>query len=136
MTLRNCRALIECRYDALVRQPAKIGVTAIDCVLAPQTAVFACRGPQSPQPLLAMVQWSGRSSLLAENAAVAVWELPGQTPQAMDDSNIAIDGLARSRLEFAGNDAANPAASRVVRWSAPSSGGKPPGIGPLMLAPP
>jgi hypothetical protein len=51
--------------------------------------------------------------------------LPEETAQ--------VQGLVRSRVEFAGNVDNDPASSRLVRWQAPLRSLEPPGIGERTL---
>jgi hypothetical protein len=53
----------------------------------------------------------------------------------VDESSLAIAGLVRSAVGFAGQSTGEPAASRLIRWQAPLQSADPPGIDPAPLPP-
>ena len=64
---------------------------------------------------------------------VAVWVRADRSPEILDEGEIAIDGLARSRVEFAGDRVDEPRSSRLTRFTAPRRGTAAPGIDPARL---
>lgn len=135
ITLRRTGPLLACRYQSLPPQPGSIQVRASLSALAPDAhaPLLLFQGPLSPAPLLEQLRWSGQGSLLAGPAPVAAWQQPSQPPEPLDDAAFAIEGLVRSDVEFAGGEAADPMASRVVRWQVPLRSSDPPGADPDLL---
>ncbi|REK29159.1 MAG: hypothetical protein DWQ42_03855 [Planctomycetota bacterium] len=129
VTLREAHALIEFNYERIHDEPGRVAVEAKNCVFAPtpQGAVIYCRGLPSPARLLHRVAWTGEGSLLAEEADFAAWHSDTASPMTVDDVEFAIDGLARSRIEFAGSSR-EAEGSKIVDWSAPLATRTPPGI--------
>jgi len=132
VTVRACDCVIDIRYHQIPPRPARISVVATDAVFAPSQAIWRFLGPQPPLPALRMVRWTGEGSLLDVAASVASWQLqPGGSLEQIDDSEIDIDGLARSHLTFAGEQP-TAADSKLVQWAAPFGGASRPGIDPAL----
>ena len=129
VTLRSCDYVLACRFEQLPSHPGRISVTASDCVFAPRHSIFNLQGPQPPLPMLKMIQWTGQGSLLDEKATMVTWQLEaGEGTEQIDDADVAIDGLARSKLQFAAEDTSTPAESQLMKWNAPVGGIAPPGV--------
>lgn len=134
VTVRHCDNVIALAYEQLPARPARIAVTATDCVFAQRQAIFHFLGAEPPQALLKMIQWTGEGSLLEEKGAVVAWQSQvSEADERIDDAEVAIDGLARSRLQFAGDKLSDAADSRLVQWAAPVGGIAPPGIDVSLL---
>ena len=88
-----------------------------------------------PLPLLGSIRWAGQGSLLAPQTPVIVWRGADGRERMVDESSLSIAGLVRSDVGFAGQPAADPAASRLTRWQAPLQSADPPGIDPAPLPP-
>ncbi len=136
VTVRGGAAVARISYDRFGRQPGRILIDARDCVLDPAAdgGLLVFEGPQSPQPLLAIVQWTGQGSLIGPETPVAVWLESTGRGTALDDAEMAIAGMARSRLQFAGPVGQGLAASRLDRWQGPSRSAGPPGVNPQRLS--
>jgi hypothetical protein len=133
VTVRNSENILACRYGELPAQPGRLSLTATGCVLAPRQSVVCLQGTEPPQRALRMIQWTGDASLLDEKGAVVSWQpAPGQAAEQVDDTDLAIDGLARSRLEFAGSGE-SPTDSQLIKWTAPVGGNAPPGVDAAQL---
>ena len=130
VTLRGAAALVEFRYESVPSEPGRVTIVATNSVFAPKSggSLFFCNGLPSPARLLQQIQWTGEGSLLADDAIVASWLSDTASPMLVDDAELAIDGLARSRFAFAGSDLGDAASSQIVNWSAPLATKTPPGI--------
>ena len=83
-----------------------------------------------------MIQWTGEGSLLEEKGAVVAGQSQaGEPEERLDDAEVAIDGIARSKLQFAGEDLSTAAESRLMQWTAPVGGSTRPGIDVSLVAP-
>jgi hypothetical protein len=136
-TLRASGPLVHCPCGSETRV-GTLSIVADGCVFAPsgQTSLLTFSGPQSPEELLKHLTWSGQGSLIPPSTAVASWQEIDGRIHLLDDSALAIAGLVRSEVEFAGPPEANPAASRAVGWQAPLQSPNPPGIVPEHVAGP
>jgi hypothetical protein len=65
---------------------------------------------------------------------VAAWRQADGSTQPLSDAELAIEGLVRSRVEFAGAAASGVEASRVLRWQAPLQSAEAPGVDPARLS--
>lgn len=130
VTLRGAAALVEFRYETVHEEPGKVAIDAKNCVFAPAGggALLFCRGLPSPARLLHRIEWTGEGSLLAEHSPVAVWQSDTASPMPVDDSELSIDGLSRSRFSFAGSESGRASDSVVTKWSAPLATKTPPGV--------
>jgi len=72
---------------------------------------------------------------VAPQVPIIVWRGPGDRERMVDESSLAIAGLVRSAVGFAGQSTGEPAASRLIRWQAPLQSADPPGIDPAPLPP-
>ena len=134
VTLRRTGPLLTCRYASLPPQPGSIQVRASLSVLRgrPDPAVALPGLPLAAAaagttPLVGAGSVAGRPDSRGCRACSA------RPPEPLDDASIAIEGLVRSDVEFAGVDAADPLASRVVRWQVPLRSPDPPGADPDLL---
>lgn len=136
ITLRGQGALLECRYQAIPDQPGTISIQSEACafVMSDQAALLRFVGPKPPDRLLANVQWTGQGSLVAPEIAIAQWSQPDAQASTLDETTVAIAGLVRSEVTFAGAAEQGPAASRLVRWQAPLRSPNAPGIDPRSLS--
>ncbi len=135
VTVRGAAALVEFRYDVVHDEPGMVSIHATNSVFSPIAGgtLFFCNGLPSPARILRRIHWTGEGSLLAESAIVASWQSDTATPMTVDDSQLAIDGLSRSRFTFAASDLGDAASSQVVEWSAPLATQTPPGIRSRMV---
>lgn len=134
-TLRGALAALECRYGQIGEKPGRIAIEAAQSVfvLRDRAALLVFCGPESPTAFLGRVQWTGRGSLLAPAAPVALWRDDGGRDETLDDALLSIAGLVRSEVEFAGPPDGRPASSHVTRWQVPLRSTDPPGVNPALL---
>jgi hypothetical protein len=129
VTLRDSGPLLQ---YALGRSPpaGQIEIQTDRCVLVPlgQTPLvnLAFDGPS--RPLAGTLRWSGQGSLLGPQTLFGAETLSDGTSRPLDDSEISVAGLVRSRINFAGDAGGGPAASRASHWQAPLATADPPGI--------
>jgi hypothetical protein len=130
VTLRGGGPVLECRYRAMDAQPGEISIQAAGCAFVPEpgAALLLLTGPESPERILGGIRWTGQGSLVSPEAVIAAWLLPDGGQRPLDEAAVSIDGLVRSRVEFAGSADAGAAASRIIRWQAPLQSTDPPGI--------
>lgn len=129
VTLRDSGPLIRCSCD-FKSQPGTISIITDRCALAPagRTALVTFAASQVPDVFLKSIQWSGQGSLVSPAATVVCWQTPDGRNHPLDDSGLAIAGLVRGEIEFAGPVDAGPTAHRAVRWQAPLQSAEEPGI--------
>jgi len=134
VTLRGCGGVLEYRYRDVAEKPGEINVAATDSafVLNDGEALLAFEGPDQPDRLLKSVQWNGQGCLLAPDTVVAAWHRGGQSQRIQEDQ-IEVGGLVRSRVEFAGPIEIGPRACRITRWQVPLRSADPPGAGRHLL---
>lgn len=134
VTLRDSGPVLECVYgdDGPL---GKIAIRASGCAFLPRsdTALLWFVGKQSPRTVLGHITWEGEGSLVGPETAIAGWLQPDATREVLDDAAVSIDGLARSRVEFAGPAGSDPAGSRITQWQAPLRSTDPPGADPERL---
>jgi hypothetical protein len=130
VTVRDATAFVECRCTRPADEAGGISIEALGSVLAPcaADALLLLTASESPASLLKSVKWTGQGSLLASEAAVALWRNPGGGEKSLDDSIISMAGLVRSSVQFAAAADGAPTASRVLRWQAPLQSADPPGV--------
>jgi len=135
LTLRESGPLLECSYGEVPAQPGSISVRARQCALLPAAGnpLLRFRGQEAPDRLLGNTQWTGQDSLVGPKTPVAAWYPPEGTGRILDDSVVAIEGLVRSEVGFAGNAQSEAAASRIIRWQVPLHSPDPPGLDPDTL---
>lgn len=115
-------ATLESRLD-------RIRIAASDCV-------FQLKGQRAIIELpiefddvhLTQLKWVGTGSLCALPSQLAAIVEHGEQAEVVDDEKLAISGLARSSLSFAGDDLDSATASELRRWVAARRSPEPPGI--------
>jgi hypothetical protein len=129
VTLRGAGALLELHDETSSDSIGPLHLTTDNCAFAPRNggALLWVAAVDSTRAVRG-IEWSGQGSLLTAGTTVAVRSHSGHV-QPLAESELAIDGLATSRVEFAGGADADPAGSRLVRWQAPLASADPPGIG-------
>ncbi len=133
-TLRGAGSVLECGYRRLEARPASISLASADCVFAGEDgALISFAGPTSPEAWLPSMAWKGQGSVMEDSLTVVQWRdfSAGDgvaSDRPVDEQRLAVEGLVRSRLEFAGPAGAGPAASRLVRCQAPLRSVELPGI--------
>jgi serine/threonine-protein kinase len=130
VTLRGGGPVLECSCRAMDEQPGEISIQAAGCAFVPEPngALLLLTGPESPQRILGSIRWTGQGSLVSPEAVIAAWRLPDGGQRVLDEAAVSIDGLVRSRVEFAGSADSGAAASRIIRWQVPLRSTDPPGI--------
>jgi len=135
-TARGGDALLELCAPTVTAALPKVRVEAIECVFAPLSngALILVRGGAGPAEALRQVVWTGQGSVVTPGAHPVAWQgQAGRQPVA--DRQLAIEGLVRSELGFAGEAPAGRDASRLVRWQVPLRSPDPPGIGDMAQRP-
>jgi eukaryotic-like serine/threonine-protein kinase len=120
VTLREADALLDCRSIGADDRSGEIGIEASGCVLAPrpEAALLVLTAQSFPRQLLRGLKWAGQGSVVAGQVVFARWSQPGGNPRTIDDSTIAIAGLVRGEVEFAGRFDGQPGNSRIVSCQA------------------
>jgi hypothetical protein len=77
---------------------------------------------------LSQIKWMGSGSLCSLPSQLAAVVENGEQAEAVDDAKLEISGLARSTLDFAGDDLDAAASSELRRWVAARRSKAPPGI--------
>jgi serine/threonine-protein kinase len=128
-TLRANGGVLECRYGEVGTSPGPVVIQAVQSGLFPRvgSALIALSGPEAPARLLDVVQWTGQGSLVGLQSPIVVWQSPSEGARPVDDARLAISGVARSEVEFAGASGGGPLASQILRWQAPLRSPDPPG---------
>ncbi len=88
--------------------------------------VVDCERPKAS--LAERIEWQGQGSLVTDEVPVAAWRTPDGQLELLADEQLAVAGLVRSRVQFAGTDPTDAVAS-WVRWQVPLQSAAPPGIG-------
>jgi serine/threonine protein kinase len=134
-TLRGGGPLIECFMPEAVRQSGEISVFAAACVFAPRNGepLVRCRGPAAPESLTGLLRWTGQGSLVTPETPIVTSRQADAREVTVDESSLAVAGLVRSEVGFAGRLSSDPAASRAIRWQAPLRSGDAPGVDPAPL---
>jgi hypothetical protein len=122
--------MLVCRYDQLPIEPGQIQIAMTDSALIPSdgSGLIVFDGATQPTTLLQAIAWSGQGSVLPRQAPLAIWRDANGTARAAADDSLAIEGLVRSEVGFAGEKTAGPSANRVIRWQVPLKSSEPPGI--------
>jgi len=138
-TLRQCDSLIECRLAESATAPSgKIDIHWIDTVFAlpAGTPLFTLIRDGDDRRIAGAIVASGQGSLITPDAGMVRWLGSAQSSEndsASNESEIAVAGLVRSEVTFAGPLSPNPLNARLVRWQAPGRSVDPPGIADLDL---
>jgi len=129
LTLRDSDAVIAFSDGPVADRSGEISVEATACVFAPRRGaallLFGTSG--SPEPLLRGIRWTGQGSLVTPGIEIATWRSTTGIERILDDTSIAIAGMVRSSVQFAGDARQVPAGSKVLRWQAPLQSVESPG---------
>jgi len=128
-TSRGASSLLEVAAPASAGQTPRVRVAAIECVFAlasDGTLLLVCGG-ETPDDALRQLDWTGQGSVVTPGAQPVAWQAAGDL-QPVADNRLAIEGLVRSELGFAGEPDAGREASQLVRWQVPLRSPNPPGI--------
>jgi hypothetical protein len=128
-TLRGSGPVV--RFDAVGGGPSgSVRIEANDCVFALKAGepLLSFADDALADGRLKRIVWSGQGSLVTPDNPIAGRQ--GELTQVtlLADDAIAIDGLVRSKVEFAGQTIERPADSVVVGWLAPLRSDQAPGI--------
>jgi len=129
LTTRGDCAVLECRYAHLDNSLGTITISATDSALDtnPRGGLLILAGVQHPDRLLSAIAWNGQGSLVPPHTAVALWRQGARKQQTLSEDELAVAGLVRSDVEFAGNADGPASASRLTRWQVPLRSDEPPG---------
>lgn len=97
-------------------------------------AVVEIHAAVPPLRFLQQFDWSGEGSMLAGETPLVLWN-DGQIARGVKESQLAVDGLARTRIQFVGENLREPAESVASDWYAPRIAADPPGIDGALLPP-
>jgi eukaryotic-like serine/threonine-protein kinase len=130
VTLRDAEALLQCSCDSIIPEPGRITIQALDCAFMPRAdrGLLVFVGENEPSTVLQSLEWTGQGSVVARQAALAVWLDHSGRVRAAAEDQVDVAGLVRSDVGFAGDKDQGPAASRIVRWQVPLHSTDPPGI--------
>jgi eukaryotic-like serine/threonine-protein kinase len=114
----------------------KIAIESTACVLAPRAGqpLLVFSGTRADDEVLKRVTWTGQGSLVTPGPAIAARPSASGQAESLPEDAIAIEGLVRSEVEFAGPAEGATANSRAIRWLAPLSSDSPPGADVSKLA--
>lgn len=129
-TLRETGGVLHCPYEATLAAPGPIVIQAVQSGLFPSTgkSLLTLAGSEPPGRVVEAVEWTGEGSLIGLQAAVAMWQSPDAATHPVDDSRLAISGVARSAVQFAGAVGDGPEACRITQWQGPLRSPDPPGV--------
>ena len=130
VTARETGPLVRIDYEELPAAIGQLTITAQESTLAPRRGeplvLFA--GPAAPEPLLAAMEWQGQGSLVTPETTIAACRFGDSALDPIADDDLAVAGLVRSQVGFAGESLAVSADSRTVRWQGALQSSEPPGI--------
>jgi hypothetical protein len=129
-TLRNTGAVVQITEIATLESRLdRLRVAAADSVfqLNPQRALIELP-VEFDEAQLSQIKWMGSGSLCSLPSQLAAVVENGEQAEAVDDAKLEISGLARSTLDFAGDDLDAAASSELRRWVAARRSKAPPGI--------
>ncbi|MBI2825009.1 MAG: protein kinase [Planctomycetia bacterium] len=137
-TVRDAACFLEVRDSDSAEPRGTIRVEAEGCVFAPRAdgAVIAVESASTPAVVLRSIGWAGQESVVPPEAPLAVWRRRDGTRRTIAEKSLAIEGLVRSAVGFAGDLRDGRDASRLVRWQVPLRSEHPPGIGELRVLSP
>ncbi len=105
-----------------------VSVAAVESTFALRDAtpllVVDCERPKAS--LAERIEWQGQGSLVTDEVPVAAWRTPDGQLELLADEQLAVAGLVRSRVQFAGTDPTDAVASRGAVASSATIG-RPPG---------
>ncbi|MHB1033351.1 MAG: serine/threonine protein kinase [Pirellulales bacterium] len=129
-TLRDATSLVECLFDRIEDSPGKIAFQASDSAFVPDRdgCLLALVGKEEPDRLVRCIEWTGQGSVVSPDAALARWRRADGQFRTLDEQLLAVAGLVRSEVTFAGRADGRSGQSRIVRWQAPLRSPDPPGI--------
>ncbi|HTU27690.1 MAG TPA: protein kinase [Pirellulales bacterium] len=130
VTARETGPLVRIDYEELPPAVGQLTIMAQESTLAPKAGeplvLFA--GPGTPEPLVAAMEWQGQGSLVTPETAIAACRFGNAPLELIADDDLAVAGLVRSQVGFAGTSLTATADSRTVRWQAALQSSEPPGI--------
>lgn len=108
---------------------ARIEVVAHNAVFqtGESDALIEVQAANAPLSVLQLFGWSGEGSMLDGQSPLFIWS-DGMRTHSVEESQLAIEGLARTDIEFAGDNLADAADSVAIDWFAPRIAAAPPGI--------
>lgn len=134
-TLRESGPLVE--WGPMVAEPVgSISIETNGCVFAPRPDQPLVMVPDDARAdaLPRRITWTGQGSLVRPGSSIAARRDESGQPRALPEGILAIEGLVRSEVEFAGPADGPATVSRVIRWLAPLQSDEAPGIDPAALA--
>ncbi len=125
--------VLECQRSCAQRA-GEIAISATACVFAPRSNQPLVRftDVKALESFVTALRWTGQGSLVLPQVNVLTYATEGRHEKAVDEASLAIAGLVRSHVRFAGQTD-DPAANEVLDWQAPLQSTNPPGINPQTL---
>ena len=104
-------------------------ISATDCVFAlrPDCALVELTADDAADGACP-IRWQGKASVLEVNSVLLASRDVRDVIDSIDESRLEVVGLARSPLQFYGDNLELPAASELRRWQAPRQSLDPPGV--------
>jgi len=135
VTTRGDTAVLAIQNARDLGRPGPIAVTASGCALAgtSRAGLISLIDAPTRGPLIDAISWNGQGSVVSPRMPMLTSQSSsgGTTPLA--DDQLAVAGIVRGELEFAGRADGPPADSRVMRWQVPLRSADPPGADPDRL---
>lgn len=128
-TLRDGGSLVQCNG-----QPSgsvgKLSIETSRCVFAPRPGqpLVVLAGKSPSDAVLNRIVWTGQGSLVTPGCPIAGLLNPSGELRELPEDALAIDGLVRSEVDFAGDAAGRISNSAAVHWLAPLKSDASPGI--------
>jgi hypothetical protein len=112
-----------------------IAITASGCALAGTSrgGLISLVGAPSPAAQIGTIAWNGQGSVMSPRVPLLTSQGPSGGALPLADDALAVAGLVRGELEFAGRADGPPTDSRVMRWQVPLRSAEPPGADPDRL---
>lgn len=135
VTSRGDTAVLEMQNSRGLGKPGPIGITATGCALAgtSRAGLIALVDVGNVESLAGAITWNGQGSLVAPRTPMLTTRATSGQMTPLADDRLAVAGLVRGEIAFAGRADGPPADSRVMQWQAPLRSAEPPGADPDRL---
>ncbi len=135
VTTRGDTSVLQIRNARPFGLPGQIAIDANSSALAgtSRTGLISLNGATGDSSMLRSIVWNGHGSIITARTPFLTSRAPNRDVAELADDTIAVAGLVRGALEFAGRADGMPQESRVVHWLAPLRSPEPPGANPERL---
>jgi len=135
VTTRGDTSVLLIQNARTLGNPGPIAITASGCALAgtSRAGLISLVGAPSPAAQIGTIAWNGQGSVMSPRMPLLTSQGPSGGIAPLADDALAVAGLVRGELEFAGRADGPPADSRVMRWQVPLRSAEPPGADPDRL---